>query len=177
MVLFADQSEADMTGRTLAVAVIAACLLFFGYLVYVIARQVGRNRELAHLERLKAIESGQPTGPSEVEKNQSKFLHNVFWISFWIGAGVPIAATSAAASVLIQARTQEFPVVLAIWIGVAVISVASVICATTLMICGRRSKMPASYRQGSPSSKGQSETRSTKEIEVGHVSDVPGGSS
>jgi hypothetical protein len=52
-------------------------------------------------------------------------------------AGVPIAATSAASSVMIQSKLQEFGIILAIWICVPVISIASVGCGTALMISSR----------------------------------------
>jgi hypothetical protein len=119
------------------IAIVAVALLFVGLLFWLIGRQVAKNREFSHLERMKALELGRPTGPSEAEKYQNKYQHNAFWICFWIGAGVPIAATSAASSVMIQTNLQEFRIILAIWICVAVISVASVVCATTLMISSR----------------------------------------
>jgi hypothetical protein len=118
-------------------------LLFAGFLSWLIVRQVAKSRELSHLERMKALELGQaigpsePSKPSEAEKCQGKYLHNVFWICFWLGAGVPIAATSAASSVMIQTNLHEFSIIVAIWICVAVISVASVVCAAILMISSR----------------------------------------
>lgn len=38
---------------------------------------------------------------------------------------------------MIQTNLQEFGIILVIWLGVAVVSVASVICATVLMISSR----------------------------------------
>ncbi len=121
----------------LVIAIATIVLLFALCLFWLMFRQMAKSRELVHLERLKALEMGRAIGPSEAEKCQSKYLHNVFWICFWIGAGVPIAATSAASSVMIQTKPQEFSIILAICICVAVISVASVVCATVLMISGR----------------------------------------
>jgi uncharacterized membrane protein YidH (DUF202 family) len=142
------------------IAIVASVLLVAGILSWLGIKQVSRSRELSHLERMKALEMGQAigpseaevrhlermkaleieeaTGPSEAEVRQDKYQHNVFWICFWIGAGVPIAATSAACSVEIQTNLQEFRIILAIWICVALISVASVVCATTLMISSRQ---------------------------------------
>ncbi len=142
------------------VAIVVSVLLVIGILSWLGIRQASRNRELSHLERMKALETGQATGPSEAEVRhlermkaletgqatspsetevrQDKYQHNVFWICFWIGAGVPIAATSAASSVQIQNNLQEFRIVLAIWICVAIVAVASVVCATTLMISSRQ---------------------------------------
>jgi hypothetical protein len=139
MQLFAFQplTEAELPTSMFVIAIMAIALLFAGFLIWLIIRQVAKSREWSHLERMKALELGKATGPSEAEKCQEKYLHNVFWICFWIGAGVPIAATSAASSVMIQTTLQEFRIILAIWICVAVISVASVVCGTTLMISTR----------------------------------------
>ena len=114
-----------------------ALLLFAIFLFWLIFRQVAKSREMAHLERMKALEVGQPIGPSEAEKCQAKYLHNIFWISFWIGAVVPVAATSAVGSVMVQVGLHDFAIILAMWICVAIISVASVICGTTAMISSR----------------------------------------
>jgi hypothetical protein len=119
-------------------AMIAIVLLFAAFLFLLIIKQVAKSREFSHLERMKAFELGQNTSPSEVENSQHKYLHNVFWICFWLAAGVPIAATSAASSVMIQTHLQDFGIILAIWICVAVMSVASVVCATVLMVSSRR---------------------------------------
>ncbi len=111
----------------------AICLLFWlGF------RQMAKSREFSHMEKMRALELGQRLEPSEPEEQHDKSLHNLFWISFWIGAGVPIAATSAASAIVVQSYISDFRIIIGIWICAAVISVASVICATVLMICGRR---------------------------------------
>jgi hypothetical protein len=133
----APPTEAAFPTWIFVIAIVAIALLFIGFLSWLGIRQAAKSRELSHLERMKAIELGQATGPSEAEKCQNKYLHNVFWICFWIGAVVPIAATSAACSVMIQTHVQDFGIVLAIWICIAVMSVASVVCATALMISSR----------------------------------------
>jgi len=129
--------EAEIPTGILLIAFAAIVLLFIGFVSWLGIRQLAKSRDLEHLERIKALEMGKPIGPSEAEKCQIKYLHNVFWICFWIGAGVPLAATSAASSIMIQTNLQEFRIILAIWICVAVISVASVVCATALMISSR----------------------------------------
>jgi hypothetical protein len=139
-------NEPALPTWVLVMAITAIALLFVICLIWLILRQATKNRELSHLERMKALEMGRPIGPSEAEKCQSKYLHNVFWICFWIGAGVPIAATSAASSVMIQTKPQDFSIILAICICVAAISVASVICATVLMISGRYGSAKAGER-------------------------------
>lgn len=133
----APLAEAEFPTWIFIIAIIAIASLFVGFLFWLIIKQVAKSRDFEHLERMKALELGRVTGPSQAEKCRDKYLHNIFWIAFWIGAGVPIAATSAASSVVIQTNLQEFSVILAIWICVAVISVASVVCGTTLMISSR----------------------------------------
>jgi hypothetical protein len=150
----------ELPNGAFLVAIVISVLLVIGILSCLGIRQSSRSRELSHLERMKALETGQATGPSEAEVRhlermkalemgpatgpsdaevrQDKYQHNVFWICFWIGAGVPIAATSAASSVQIQNNLQEFRIALAIWICVAIIAVASVVCATVLMISSRQ---------------------------------------
>ncbi len=160
MQLFAFQlpppDEAEFQTWVFVITIVAIALLFVGYLFRLISKQVAKSREFSHLERMKALELGQPVGPSEGEKAQNKYLHNAFWISFWVGAGVPIAATSAASTIMVQTHIQDFGIILSIWICVAVISVASVACATALMISSR-------YRS---SSKGNKESSGTCTPEV-----------
>jgi len=142
MQLFAFQAAppplADVPIWVVVVASAAiALLLFFCFLFWLIFRQVAKSREMTHLERMKALEVGQPIGPSEAEIGQAKYLHNIFWISFWIGAVIPVAATSAVSSVMVQVGLHDFSIILAMWICVAIISVASVVCATVAMISSR----------------------------------------
>jgi len=111
--------------------------MFLVILFWVLLRHVAKGRELSHAERMKALELGQAIGPSESDKREAKQAHNAFWIAFWLGAGVPIAATSAASVSMSQMRTEEIGIVLAIWICAAAISVASVICATILTVNSR----------------------------------------
>ena len=139
MQLFAFNLTTDSETPTwiLILIILTGAAFFTSFLFWLIFRQMRKSRELLHLERMKSLEMGRSIGPSEAEKCQSKYLHNVFWICFWIGAVVPIAATSAASSVMIQTKVQEFGIVLAVWICVAVISIASVVCGTALMISSR----------------------------------------
>jgi hypothetical protein len=113
-------------------------VFLFGLIVlWSVMRHLRRSRELLHTERLRALEVGQSPGFSDPEEGQKRYAHNIFWIAFWVGAGVPMAAASAAASVTNQEKVSQFGLMLAMWISVAVISVASVICATVLMVKAR----------------------------------------
>lgn len=141
MHLFAYESThvpGELPTSLMVVAIVAGGLLFLGFLSWLGVRQAARSRELSHLEHMKSLELGKSIGPSESEKRQAKYVHNVFWICFWIGAAVPIAVTSSASAVEMHSSIHEFRIILGIWICVAVISVASVICATVLMSSGRR---------------------------------------
>jgi hypothetical protein len=120
------------------IAIGGVLLLSIGILIWAIMRHSRRNRELLHTERMKALEVGQSPGFSEPDQLQEKYTHNAFWIAFWVGAGVPIAAAHAAAYFLTHANVHELGLILATWIGVVVISVASVVCATVVMVSARR---------------------------------------
>jgi heme/copper-type cytochrome/quinol oxidase subunit 2 len=113
------------------IAIVAIALLFVGFFFWLVFRHAAKSREFSHLERMKALELGKPAEPSEAEHRLNKDLHNAFWISFWLGAGVPAAATAAAGAIMIETRLHDFGLM---WICVAVISVAGVVCATVLMI-------------------------------------------
>jgi hypothetical protein len=120
------------------IAVGGVVLIAVGIMVWAILRHARRNRELLHTERMKALEVGQSPGFSNPDKLQEKYAHNAFWIAFWVGAGVPIGAAHAAAYFLTHADVRELGQTLVIWIGVVVISCASVICATVIMVSARR---------------------------------------
>ena len=121
----------------IAIALGAVGLLFVVFILWLLLRFAAKGRELRHLERMKALELGHSIGPTEADKCRSKYLSNAFWICFWIGAGVPISAVSAARTVMTQ-TSLHFGILLSIWICVAVLSIVCVICATTLMIAARR---------------------------------------
>src|ERR1700730_11994159 len=140
-----DQMAALLVIGTVAGGVLLVCL---GMLVWMLMRHSRKNRELLHKERMKALELGQPAGFSEPDKLQANYAHNAFWIAFWIGAGLPAAVAWAAAYVMIQPHLQELGIVIAMWSSVAVVSIASVVCATVLMVSARR--VPVSGETTSP---------------------------
>ncbi len=119
------------------IATLTILLLFVGFVLSLISRQVAKSREFRHQERMKALEMGQAIGPTEADKCQKTYLSNVFAISFFIGAGVPIAVTVAASAVMIHQNLDGLGILLAIWICVVAISISSVVCATILMISSR----------------------------------------
>jgi len=130
---------------TVAGGVLLLCL---GVLVWMLMRHSRKNRELLHKERMKALELGQPASFSEPDKLQEKYAYNAFWIAFWIGAGVPAATAWAAAYAMIQLHLQELGIAIAMWSSVAVVSIASVVCATVLMVSARR--VPVSGERTAP---------------------------
>ena len=114
-------------------------------------RYARSNREMLHAERLRAIEAGlpwqEPESVSESAQPGAKFMHNAFWISFWVVVTVPGAAFSAASAV-----TTEFHIAIGIaaWSAAAVASVAAVVCATTLMIYARSRQEPRDNNLAKP---------------------------
>ncbi len=132
-------SHADQTAAFLVIGTVAGgvLLLSLGIMVGMLMRHSRKSRELLHTERMKALELGQPASFSDPDKLQEKYAYSTFWIAFWIGAGVPAAAAWAAAYVMIQPQLQELGIVIAMWSSVAVVSIASVICATVLMVSAR----------------------------------------
>ena len=82
MLLFGFQdlpgADAEFSTWKFVIAIVTLGLLFAGFALWLIVKQMAKSREMSHLERMKVIESGQPLGPSEAEKCQAKHLHNVF---------------------------------------------------------------------------------------------------
>ena len=107
-------------------------------IVWISLRHFRKQREILHLERMKALEVGQSPTFFDPDKQQSKQLHNTFYIAFWIGGAVPIAAVSGATYVMTEAGSQPTGIILAVWISAAVIGVAGVVCATVLMVKSRK---------------------------------------
>ncbi len=68
-------------------AIIAVGCTYFG------CKHASKQRELEHVERIKAIEMGQDPDARDDEK---KYRNGVFWISFWIGFIVPLVAIGGA---------------------------------------------------------------------------------
>lgn len=135
-----SQLNSPMVGLFLVFGIAGGIFLalVLGLAFWMILRHAQKGRELLHTERMKALEVGQPLGFTEHEKLQQEQAHNTFWIAFWVGAGVPIAAVWAAAYSIVQGNLRELAVTLVVWISVAVICVASTICATLLMVNARR---------------------------------------
>ncbi len=128
------------------VAILGACAI-----VVLSLRYARANRELLHAERMNAIEAGlpwqEPESVSESAQPGAKFMHNAFWISFWVVVTVPGAAFSAASAV-----TTDFHIAIGIaaWGAAALASVAAVVCVTTLMIYSRSCQEPRDSYSAKP---------------------------
>ena len=84
------------------------------------------------------IEAGYPLEEAESTKRRQQYMHNAFWISFWMVFLVPSAAFSAAAMATDQRELAGY--IIAIWIGASAASIAAVVCAAVSMICSRDSR-------------------------------------
>ncbi len=99
---------------------------------------VRKHRELLHLERIKAFESGilwQEPGSTNAH---AKFMHNAFYISFWM-VSIACGGSFTAAGRLSVVQGAPISVIIIAWLAAAGTSIAAVVCATVLMI---RSKSP-----------------------------------
>lgn len=123
-----------LVGAGLAVA----ALIVLGMLL--IFRHSQADRKLTHTERMRSLEAGIPLEPTDAAKTQAKFLHNAFWISFWLVTAVPSAAFTAATTAT-QEMNRSLALAIVIWSGAAAASVAAVICATVLMIYSRSGQL------------------------------------
>ena len=141
--LFAQES-ADAFGQSFSViplialviaAAVGALLILF---IVLLLRHLRFTREKMHAERLKMIEAGYPLEEAESTKRRQQYMHNAFWISFWMVALVPSAAFSAAATATDRRELAGY--LIAIWISASAASVAAVVCAAVLMICSRCSR-------------------------------------
>jgi hypothetical protein len=84
------------------------------------------------------IDAGYPLEEAESTKRRQQYMHNAFWISFWMVFLVPSAAFSAAATATDRRELAGY--IIAIWVSASAASVAAVICAAILMICSRCSR-------------------------------------
>ena len=127
-----------MTTLLISILVPAVSCAFVVSIIVLVLRHLRFTREKVHDERLKMIESGYSLEEPESTKRQQKYMHNAFWISFWMVFLVPSAAFSSAASA--TDRVEHLGYLLAIWIGASVASVAAVVCAVVLMMYSRPSR-------------------------------------
>ena len=123
-----------LIGLIVATAVCALTILF----IVLFLRHLRFTREKLHAERLKMIEAGYPLEEAESTKRRQQYMHNAFWISFWMVFLVPSAAFFAAATATDRRELAGY--LIAIWIGASAASIATVVCAAVLMICSRCSR-------------------------------------
>jgi hypothetical protein len=117
-------------------AVLGISVLF----LLLLFRHLRADRQLLNAKRMRSLDAGFPLEAPEAAKIQAKFLHNAFWISFWLVFSVPAAAFSAA-----SAATREWQgstgTSIVIWIAAGAASIAAVCCATALMLFTRFRKV------------------------------------
>src|SRR5439155_23675908 len=94
------------------------------------------HRKLLHAERMRAIETGHPLDMLDPGAQQAKYMHNAFWISFWLGFGVPAAAFGSAFESSSHLSGSHILGVVA-WSGAALASIVAVACSTALMVHSR----------------------------------------
>ena len=123
-----------LIGLIVATAVCALTILF----IVLLLRHLRFTREKLHAERLKMIDAGYPLEEAESTKRRQQYMHNAFWISFWMVFLVPSTAFSAAATATDRRELAGY--IIAIWIGASAASIAAVVCAAVLMICSRVSR-------------------------------------
>jgi hypothetical protein len=129
-------------GGLIAVGLVVFFLvLLFGYL--------RGSREMAHLERVKSLECGLPLEEPKSSRAKSKFMHNAFWISFWMVALVPYTAFSAAAAAT-SGGERSVPFAVAVWLFAGLASVAAVTGATVLMLASRGEQRLGGVALGKP---------------------------
>lgn len=143
-------SQPELLPLVLAITVVLAivCLL-----LWIVLRHLRVRWEFSHAERMKALEVGCPISTLNPPKEQMQFIHNAFWMAFCMGAALPIAAIWAAAwATNIQADLWYS---LVVWICVAVVSTAGVICAAVVLVqCRPYSTDHAPADMGKPKSNG-----------------------
>lgn len=114
---------------------VGVCVTF----LVLLFRHLRTVRQLTHTERMRSLEAGFPLEVGQETKAQAKYMHNAFWIAFWLVFSVPAAALSAASTA--TARFNGSALLLSIiWSGAAAASIAAVACATALMINTRPQK-------------------------------------
>jgi len=128
-------SSAASVWMMVALLVPAIFLAVVVFVLVIVFRFVWFSREKRHEERLKMIEAGYPLEEPGATQQQHKYMHNAFWISFWLAFPVPAAAFWSAASATDRVENSAYLIV--IWIGASLASIASVICAAVLMIHSR----------------------------------------
>jgi hypothetical protein len=134
----AEAPSSSLLSIGLSFMVCSALVLLAVVFLVLILRHLRNSRQLRHLEQMRSLELGHPLTPPDPTKLDQKYMHNAFWIAFWLVVAVPSATFSGAASAMVKTGNSS-TWGLVIWIAAGLASVAAVICATVLMIHSRRS--------------------------------------
>lgn len=113
--------------RTIPVALVGIFTIlivgaFIMSILWLVTRNGIREREMEHLERLKALETGTPLpgdGPWWTPNR----------VAAGIGVGVPVFAFATA---FLTTNMNHGPQGIAVWAGTAAVSVAAIICGSVL---------------------------------------------
>lgn len=133
----ASDSFAGLIPLILAPVIVLIILLIGCVVLYMSLRYARQSREMLHHERLKSTEAGLPWQDEGAETVDKRFMHNAFWISFWmivIGCASPFTVV---ASAMDKSPFKEPSVAAMAWICAASASVGTAICATILMLKSR----------------------------------------
>jgi hypothetical protein len=120
-------------------------VLVIGAIVFLslLFRHLQWRRETLHQERVKYLERGMtPPETDSGPTDRQRVLHNSFWIAFWTGGFVPVAAIIAGAITSSEMRFSSggarSEALFFLWGGVVAIAVAGVASAAAIMVSTSR---------------------------------------
>jgi hypothetical protein len=129
----------DIAGIVLGYISVIGGLAIAPLAIIVGCRLKQRNRELEHIERMKALEFGRSLPQDEPWLSPTK-------IGAAIGIVVPLAGFAAAVEATQRAGYQE-----TVWIAAAMVGVAGVICGAILVLSSLRHRAaPSESSQAKP---------------------------
>ncbi|NLX97403.1 MAG: hypothetical protein GXY83_14635 [Rhodopirellula sp.] len=117
------------------VLAITALLAVSCLLLWIVLHHLRIRWQFAHTERMKALEVGSPIRALNPPQEPMQHLHNTFRMAFCLGAVLPVAAIWAA--VWATSIQGSLGYSLVVWICVAVVSTAGVVCGTVVLLRSR----------------------------------------